>query len=168
MGGLSGAVVTLLENNRVDVKPAAAASVGWWSQSTKRDSVLTFLFGVVVFTCCPAPEFINFDARFGLFAQEMLRDGPSFFPTTYGTPYPDYPAASTFLVYLVSLPLGRVTPFTAVLPTAESGTEISSFSLGIGHDEDSGSLHHEEFSDRLHHRFHRTGYDADIVWQGVL
>jgi len=50
MGGLSGAVVTLLENDRVDVQPAAAASVGWWSQSTKRDSLLIFLSGLIVFT----------------------------------------------------------------------------------------------------------------------
>ncbi len=33
---------------------------------------------------------IGFDSRFVLFAQEMLRHGPSFFPTTYGQPYADY------------------------------------------------------------------------------
>ena len=32
---------------------------------------------------------IGFDSRFVLFAQEMLRHGPSFFPTTYGPPYAD-------------------------------------------------------------------------------
>ncbi|MDO8302356.1 MAG: hypothetical protein Q7T18_03850, partial [Sedimentisphaerales bacterium] len=83
-----------------------------------RDSLLIFLLGVVVFTIGLSPEFIGFDCRFAMFAQEMLRNGPTFFPTTYGQPYPDYPATSTFLIYLASLPFGKVTPFTAILPTA--------------------------------------------------
>jgi 4-amino-4-deoxy-L-arabinose transferase-like glycosyltransferase len=83
-----------------------------------RDSLLIFLIGVTVFTIGLGPEFLGLDARFGMFAQEMLRNGPAFFPTTYGRPYPDYPATSTFLIYLVSLPFGKVTPFTAILPTA--------------------------------------------------
>ncbi|WP_152226635.1 glycosyltransferase family 39 protein [Pseudomonas sp. SCB32] len=61
---------------------------------------------------------VGFDSRFVLFAKEMLRHGSGFFPTTYGEPYPDYPATSTFLTYLLSLPLGRVDLFTAWLPTA--------------------------------------------------
>ena len=61
---------------------------------------------------------IGFDSRFVVFAQEMLRHGPSFFPTTYGQPYADYLATSTLLTWLVSLPLGQVTSFTAWLPTA--------------------------------------------------
>ena len=61
---------------------------------------------------------IGFDSRFVLFAQEMLRHGPSVFPTTYGQPYADYLATSTLLTWLVSLPLGQVTSLTAWLPTA--------------------------------------------------
>ncbi|KAB0515554.1 ArnT family glycosyltransferase [Pseudomonas extremorientalis] len=61
---------------------------------------------------------IGFDSRFVLFAQEMLRHGPSVFPTTYGQPYADYLATSTLLTWLVSLPLGQVTSLTACLPTA--------------------------------------------------
>ncbi|MDB5984465.1 MAG: putative rane protein [Pseudomonas sp.] len=61
---------------------------------------------------------IGFDSRFVLFAEEMLRHGPGFFPTTYGQPYPDYSAFSTFFVYLFSLPFGRVISLTAWLPTA--------------------------------------------------
>jgi 4-amino-4-deoxy-L-arabinose transferase-like glycosyltransferase len=60
---------------------------------------------------------IGFDSRFVMFAQEMLRHGPGFFPTTYGEPYPDYSAFSTWLIYLASLPVGQVTSFTAWLPT---------------------------------------------------
>ncbi|MBU1056253.1 MAG: glycosyltransferase family 39 protein [Proteobacteria bacterium] len=48
----------------------------------------------------------------------MLRNGPTFFPTTYGKPYPDYPATGTLMIYLASLPGGHVTPFTAAIPTA--------------------------------------------------
>ncbi|CRM11394.1 MULTISPECIES: ArnT family glycosyltransferase [Pseudomonas] len=61
---------------------------------------------------------IGFDSRFVVFAQEMLRHGPSFFPTTYGQPYADYLATSTLLTWLLSLPLGQVTSLTAWLPTA--------------------------------------------------
>ncbi|RAU48173.1 MULTISPECIES: phospholipid carrier-dependent glycosyltransferase [unclassified Pseudomonas] len=60
---------------------------------------------------------IGFDSRFVLFAQEMLRHGPSAFPTTYGAPYPDYSGFSTWLIYLFSLPFGEVTSFCAWLPT---------------------------------------------------
>lgn len=61
---------------------------------------------------------IGFDSRFVVFAQEMLRHGPSFFPTTYGQPYADYLATSTLMTWLLSLPLGEVNSFTAWLPTS--------------------------------------------------
>ena len=83
-----------------------------------RDSLLIFFSGIVVFTAGLNREFISSETRFALFAQEMLRNGPSFFPTIYGASYPDYPATSTFIIYLISLPFGKVTPFTATLPTA--------------------------------------------------
>jgi hypothetical protein len=90
----------------------------------KKDSLLIFFIGVVVFTLGLSPEFLGFDCRFAVFAQEMLRNGPTFFPTTYGQPYPDYPATLTFLIYLASLPFGKVTPFTATLPTAIGSTLV--------------------------------------------
>ncbi|MEG7360635.1 ArnT family glycosyltransferase [Pseudomonas citronellolis] len=61
---------------------------------------------------------IGFDSRFVLFAQEMLRHGPSLFPSTYGEPYPDYPGTSTLLIYLLSLPFGQVDSLAAWLPSA--------------------------------------------------
>lgn len=63
-------------------------------------------------------DVIGFDSRFVIFAQEMLRHGIGFFPTTYGEPYADYSGFSTFLIYLFSLPFGQVTSLTAWLPTA--------------------------------------------------
>ncbi|NMX32641.1 phospholipid carrier-dependent glycosyltransferase [Pseudomonas sp. WS 5413] len=67
---------------------------------------------------------IGFDSRFVLFAQEMLRHGPGFFPSTYGQPYADYLSTSTLLTWLLSLPLGRVTSFSAWLPTAVASAVI--------------------------------------------
>lgn len=67
---------------------------------------------------------IGFDSRFVLFAQEMLRHGPSVFPTTYGEPYADYSGASTLFIYLLSLPFGQVNSLTAWLPSAVASAVI--------------------------------------------
>lgn len=69
---------------------------------------------------------IGFDSRFVLFAKEMLRHGPGFFPTTYGQPYADYSSASTLLVWLFSLPSGQVSSLSAWLPTAIASALIVS------------------------------------------
>jgi len=98
----------------------------------RRDSLLIFFLGLGIFTAALDGEFISLQARFALFAQEMLRNGLSFFPTTYGIPYPDYPASSTFLICLVSLPFGKVTPLTAVLPTAITSALILVVMYRIG------------------------------------
>jgi 4-amino-4-deoxy-L-arabinose transferase-like glycosyltransferase len=98
----------------------------------KKELLLIFFTGVIVFTIGLSPEFIGFDCRFAVFAQEMLRNGPTFFPTTYGNAYPDYHGTSTFLIYLVSLPFGKVTPFTAILPTAIVSALVLVFIYKIG------------------------------------
>ncbi|MGO4004155.1 ArnT family glycosyltransferase [Pseudomonas fluorescens] len=67
---------------------------------------------------------IGFDSRFVLFAEEMLRHGPGFFPTTYGQPYPDYWATSTIFTWLLSLPFGQVNALTAWLPSALASAVI--------------------------------------------
>jgi hypothetical protein len=94
---------------------------------SNRDSLLIFIIGVVVFTIGLSPEFTGSDCRFAMFAQEMLRNGPTFFSTTYDQPYPDYPGTSTFMIYLASMPFGKITPFSAVLP----GAVVSAFVLMI-------------------------------------
>jgi 4-amino-4-deoxy-L-arabinose transferase-like glycosyltransferase len=66
--------------------------------------------------------YIGFETRFALFAREMFAHGPGWFPTTYGQPYPDYPAMSTFLIYVVARLLGEVNKFATVLPTALSAS----------------------------------------------
>ncbi|MBA4360931.1 MAG: glycosyltransferase, partial [Pseudomonas sp.] len=67
---------------------------------------------------------IGFDSRFVLFAQEMLRHGPSVFPTTYGQPYADYSALSTLFIWVLSLPFGQVNSLSAWLPSAIAGAVI--------------------------------------------
>ncbi len=67
---------------------------------------------------------IGFDSRFFMFAQEMLRHGPTFFPTTYGAPYADYSATSTFFIWLFSLPTGQVNSFSAWLPSGIAAAVI--------------------------------------------
>ncbi len=103
-----------------------------WKPEIFRDSVLIFLGSLILFTVGLSPEFIGSQTRYALFAQEMLQYGPSFFPTTYQMPYPDYPATSTFLIYLLSLPFGKVTMFSAVLPTAVTSACILVFIYRIG------------------------------------
>ncbi|MGL4860249.1 MAG: ArnT family glycosyltransferase [Enterobacteriaceae bacterium] len=63
-------------------------------------------------------DYIGFNSRFALFVIEMLRDGPSFFPTTYGEPYPDYPATSTVLIWLLARLTQTFNYLIAVAPSA--------------------------------------------------
>ena len=97
-----------------------------------RDTLLIFCVGGVLFALLLPPEFIRFQARFGLFAREMFRHGPSFFPTTYRVPYPDYPGTSIFLAYLVARLFGQVTPLTAILPTSITSALILALTYRIG------------------------------------
>ncbi len=82
-------------------------------------SFFIFALSLALFTVgLSGQEIISFDTRFYLFALEMWRHGVSWFPTTYGQPYPDYPVASTLLIYVSSLLFGGLNKFTAVLPSA--------------------------------------------------
>lgn len=93
--------------------------------TVRRQSLLLGLLALLLFIAGNWNQaIIGFDSRFVLFAQEMLRHGPSFFPTTYGQPYADYLATSTLLTWLFSLPLGQVTSLTAWLPTAIASAVI--------------------------------------------
>lgn len=75
-------------------------------------SLFLFTFGV------GNQEVIGFESRFYLFALEMWRHGFSWFPTTYGEPYPDYPVTSTWLIYLVAQFFGHLSKLPAVIPGA--------------------------------------------------
>lgn len=99
------------------------------------DKILIFIIGLLIFTIGLNPEFIAFQTRFALFAQNMFFHGITAFPTTYQGPYPDYPALSTIMIYMVAKIFGQVTPFTAILPTAI----VSAFILVLTYQ--IGSLH---------------------------
>lgn len=89
----------------------------------KYDSVVEllaiFMGSLILFSWgLNSQEIIGFDSRFYLFVQEMWRYGASWFPMTYHSPYPDYPASSTFVIYVFALLAGGVNKLIAVLPTA--------------------------------------------------
>ncbi|RON69856.1 glycosyltransferase family 39 protein [Pseudomonas fluorescens] len=95
------------------------------SPEIRRQSLIAGLLAFLLFVAgvyWQAP--IGFDSRFVLFAQEMLRHGPTAFPTTYGEPYADYSAVSTLFIWLLSLPFGAVNAFTAWAPSAIAGALI--------------------------------------------
>ena len=107
-------------------------SISKESVKLNKDSLAIFFLGLIIFTVSLQPEFISLQARFALFAQEMLNNGPTFFPTIYNVPYPDYPATLTFLIYLFSLLFGKVTPFSTVFPTAFASALILVVTYKIG------------------------------------
>jgi 4-amino-4-deoxy-L-arabinose transferase-like glycosyltransferase len=100
--------------------------------TTNRDSLLVFIAGMALFTIGLPAEFTGFQCRFGLFIKEMLWNDPTLFPTVYGHPYPDYPATSTFLSWLLARIFGKVTPFMAILPSATASALILVFTYRIG------------------------------------
>jgi 4-amino-4-deoxy-L-arabinose transferase-like glycosyltransferase len=83
------------------------------------DTIIIFIGSLILFTVGLAnQEIIGFETRFYLFALEMWRHGPSWFPTTYQQPYPDYPVTATLLIYGFSSLMGHLNKFTAVFPSA--------------------------------------------------
>ncbi len=75
-------------------------------------SLALFLYGLF------GRELIGFETRFAVFTQELLRLGPHFFPTTYGEPYPDYPAGLPSINALFVLMFGKFSTLAAILPSA--------------------------------------------------
>lgn len=99
------------------------------------EAVLVFAIGLFLFSygLFNHDEFVQFETRFALFAQEMLRHGISFFPTTYGLPYPDYPATQTILIYALSVLFngGKLSIITAVLPSAVAAAGILALTYSL-------------------------------------
>ncbi len=65
-------------------------------------------------------DIYGMEARNALFAKEIFQQGISLIPYMMGRPYPDYPPLYFILEYIFSIPAGRVTTFSAVLPSAVS------------------------------------------------
>lgn len=94
-----------------------------------------FFGGLFIFTIGSTLLTLGFgieEARFVVFAQEMLRNGLSPFPTLLGQPYPDYPATYTVFIYLISLLTHQVTPFSAIFPSAFASALMLAFTYKIG------------------------------------
>ncbi len=95
--------------------------------------VLLFSCSLLIFTWgLSSQEMVGFDSRFYLFAQEMWRNGLSLFPTTYHQPYPDYPATSTWLIYMTAKLFSGMNKWTAVLPSALLAAMTCIFTYLIG------------------------------------
>ena len=89
------------------------------------ESLVLCLLAVPLFTLGLWEQpFIGFDGRFALFAQEMFRHGASAFPTSYGQPYPDYPATSTLMIDVFAKLFGEVNRLATVIPTALASAAI--------------------------------------------
>lgn len=97
------------------------------------NSVLLFTLSLLIFTFgINQTEVVSFDTRFYLFATEMWRHGFTWFPMTYGQPYPDYPVTSTALIYGISKLMGGLSKFTAVLPSAMAASFIVVYTKKLG------------------------------------
>ena len=83
----------------------------------RRESLLLGVIATLMFTLGiwnQAPQ--GFDGRWAVFLGEMFRHGPSFFATTYGQPYPDYPGTATWLSWLAARVIGAPNHLANVLP----------------------------------------------------
>ncbi len=101
-----------------------------------KTNLLLFVLALALFLIgLSSQEIISFDARFYLFALEMWRHGLSWFATTYGQPYPDYPVTSTFLIYCSASLFGVLNKLTAALPSAIAAalTVVLTYQIGALH-----------------------------------
>ncbi len=88
----------------------------------------------------PYQEIYGLYARNALMARGMLENGMSLIPKVLGHPYPDYPPLYFWLETIFSLPLGKVTPLSAALPSTLSavGLVVMTFLGGRRISEDTG------------------------------
>jgi 4-amino-4-deoxy-L-arabinose transferase-like glycosyltransferase len=80
----------------------------------------------------PWRDLYGIEARNALMAREMLEGGWSFIPTAMGRPYLDYLPLYFGLEALFAWPWGRVTTWSAVLPSAISGAGMVLMTWRLG------------------------------------
>ncbi|PTT31621.1 glycosyltransferase family 39 protein [Pseudomonas sp. HMWF021] len=79
------------------------------------------------------PAVLNYTTRFVDFAEYMLLNGVTLFPIADNLqPYPDYTVFNTLLVYLVSLPFGRVSILSMGLPSCVAASLMLVFIYRLG------------------------------------
>ena len=76
----------------------------------------------------------NDEARFPLLAQDILTRGDWLFPILNGSVYHNKPILLAWLIAVVSWPLGYVTQFTAVIPSAAAAFAVAFVIFGLGRD----------------------------------
>src|SRR3989454_469792 len=74
----------------------------------------------------------NDEARFPLLAQDILTRGDWLFPILNGSVYHNKPILLAWLITLVSWPIGHVTQFTAVIPSALAAFAMALLIFGLG------------------------------------
>jgi 4-amino-4-deoxy-L-arabinose transferase-like glycosyltransferase len=74
----------------------------------------------------------NDEARFPLLAQDILQRGDWLFPKLNGTVYHNKPLLLAWLIALASWPVGYVTQFTAVIPSAAAAVATALVIFGLG------------------------------------
>jgi 4-amino-4-deoxy-L-arabinose transferase-like glycosyltransferase len=74
----------------------------------------------------------NDEARFPLLAQDILNRGDWLFPILNGSVYHNKPILVAWLIALVSWPVGYVTQFTAVIPSAAAAFATALVIFGLG------------------------------------
>jgi 4-amino-4-deoxy-L-arabinose transferase-like glycosyltransferase len=74
----------------------------------------------------------NDEARFPLLAQDILERGDWLFPILNGSVYHNKPILLAWLITLASWPLGYVTQFTAVIPSAVAAFAMTLLIFGLG------------------------------------
>lgn len=75
-------------------------------------SLALFLYGIF------GRELFSFETHAAVFAQEMLTNGPSVFPTTYNNPYPSTVSGLALLNTFCAFLFGRYSTLAAVFPSA--------------------------------------------------
>lgn len=88
------------------------------------------------------PAVLNYTTRFVDFAQYMLQHGVTLFPIADDLqPYPDYTVMNTIIVYLVSLPFGRISILSMGFPfcVAAALMLVFIYKLGALHDKKWGA-----------------------------
>lgn len=102
--------------------------------AVKKPCVFIFIMAFVVLAVLQyKPAVLNYTTRFVDFAQYMLDQGVTLFPIADDLqPYPDYTVLNTLLVYLVSLPFGRVSILSMGVPLCMAGALMLVFIYKLG------------------------------------
>lgn len=91
------------------------------------------LFLLIAYTwTLPFRDIYGLEVRNALMAREMLENGLSIIPKVLGRHYPDYLPLYVWLETLFSMPAGRVSTYSAVLPSSLSAVGLLALTFCLG------------------------------------